>query len=295
MIGLSLALLLGSAQNAPADPITVTGTRLTPAEMRRRAVEFVQRTGVANGERPVARWADPVCPHVQGLDDRYAAIVERRMREVASATGVPVAPVGCRANIVVSFTYGAGEFARALAARAPRYLENVSGPARAALFESNAPIRWLYASDTRGLQGDSATQGGAAYATIDGGEGGGSAFGTVPAVANYSSSLISTLTARVLTSATVIVDMRLAEGRPLAAIADYAAFVAFAEIRPADPSPSGSILAMFEDSGHPEFTDWDRAFLAALYRIPLDRMGRRHRGLLVRELVAAASGERTTP
>ena len=107
--------------------------------------------------------------------------------------------------------------------------------------------------------------------------------------------MISTMTARVLTSATVIVDLRLVEGRPLAAIADYAALVALAEIRPNDPSPSGSVLAMFDAGGRPEFTDWDRAFIAALYRIPLDRMGRRHRGLLVRELVAAANGERRTP
>ena len=89
--------------------------------------------------------------------------------------------------------------------------------------------------------------------------------------------------------------MRLVEGQPLTAVADYAAFVAFAEIRPNDPSPAGSILAMFDAGGRPEFTDWDRAFLAALYRIPLDRMGRRHRGLLVRELVQAAGGNRATP
>lgn len=294
MIGLSLALLLGSAQ-APAEPITVTGTRLTPAEARRRAVEFVQRTGVANGERPVARWADPVCPRVQGLEQRYAAIVERRMREIAASAGVPVAPAQCDTNIVVSFTYDSAATARAVVNRAPRYAEDMPGALRTAFVDGATPIRWAYASDTRGLQGDRATQGGMAFATIDGAEGGGSAFGSIPAVANYSSSLISTMTARVLTSATVIIDMRLVEGQPLAAVADYAALVAFAEIRPNDPSPSGSVLAMFDTGGRPEFTEWDRAFLSALYRIPLDRMGRRHRGLLVRELVAAANGERATP
>ena len=194
MIGLSLALLLGTAQAAPSDPITVTGTRLTPAETRRRAVEFVQRTGVANGERPVARWADAICPHVQGLDARYAAIVERRMREVAAAAGVPVASARCDTNIVVSFTYDASATARAVAARAPRYLEDAPTTLRAAFLDGDAPVRWAYASDTRGLQGDRSTQGGVAYATIDGGEGGGSAFGSIPAVVNYSSSLISTLT-----------------------------------------------------------------------------------------------------
>jgi hypothetical protein len=294
MFALPLAILLTAAQS-PADPITVTGTRLTPAETRRRAVEFVQRTGVANGERPVARWADPVCPHVQGLDERYAGIVERRMREIAAAAGVPVAPDACDTNIVVTFTYDSAGTARSVANRAPRYVADMTPTIRAAFLDGDAPVRWAYATDTRGLQGDRATQGGIAYATIDGGEGGGSAFGTVPAVVNYSSSMISTLTARVLTSATVIIDMRLVEGRPLAAVADYAAFIALAEIRAGEAMPPGSILGMFGGAGRPEFTDWDRAFLAALYRIPLDRMGRRHRGLLVRELVAAANGRRETP
>jgi hypothetical protein len=36
-----------------------------------------------------------------------------------------------------------------------------------------------------------------------------------------------------------------------------------------------------------ELTGQDKAFLLALYRLPLDRQALRHRGLLVREMVAA--------
>jgi len=32
-------------------------------------------------------------------------------------------------------------------------------------------------------------------------------------------------------------------------------------------------------------TDWDMAFLRALYQLPLDRPARRHRGILVRDMV----------
>jgi hypothetical protein len=37
-------------------------------------------------------------------------------------------------------------------------------------------------------------------------------------------------------------------------------------------------------------TDWDLAFLRALYQIPLDRAARRHRGMLVRDMVNFQTG-----
>jgi hypothetical protein len=37
-------------------------------------------------------------------------------------------------------------------------------------------------------------------------------------------------------------------------------------------------------------TDWDMAFLRGLYRLPLDRQARRHRGILVREMVGFQTG-----
>jgi hypothetical protein len=37
-------------------------------------------------------------------------------------------------------------------------------------------------------------------------------------------------------------------------------------------------------------TDWDMAFLRSLYQIPLDRNARRHRGMLVRDMVNFQTG-----
>jgi hypothetical protein len=299
MFGLTLALFLGSAQTPPPadDGIVVTGTRYTREEARRRAAEFVDRMGIGADDRPVARWGDAVCPRVQGIERRLAERVEARMRAAAEAAAVPVAPAGCVTNIVVHFTADAGPVMRRLALRAPRYLEDVHPAARQALFEGRAPVRWVYASETRQIHGSRATEGGATWATIDGGQGGGSAFGTIPTVMNYNSSMVSTQTARVLTGAAIVVDANLATGRLLDSVADYVAFVAFAEVRPNDPAPENSILTLFRDSGGaPALTGWDNAFLTALYRIPLDRMGRRHRGMLVSELVTAArDAGRATP
>jgi hypothetical protein len=66
--------------------------------------------------------------------------------------------------------------------------------------------------------------------------------------------------------------------------------VAFAEMRPSEPPPSGSILALFEgESEARDLTGWDLALLRRLYRMPLDREARRHRGELVRALVTGDS------
>ena len=90
-----------------------------------------------------------------------------------------------------------------------------------------------------------------------------------------------------LRSATVVVDVTRTDGLPLAAVASYAAMVAFAELRPG-AAPPGSVLGLF--AGAPverDPTAWDLAFLRALYRLPLDRTARRQRGLLVSDLVTA--------
>lgn len=298
MWGLTLALMLGSAQSpSPGEAIVVTGTRYTREEARRRAAEFVDRMGIGAGDRPVARWSEPVCPNVRGIAEPLAERVEARMRAAAAAAGIRVAPVGCETNIVVHFTTNAGAAMRRIAAVAPRYLDGIPVAERTELFDGRAPIRWVYATDTRSVHGISATQGGATFATVDGGEGGGSAFGTIPTIMNYNSSLVSTQTARVITGAAVVVDADLATGRLLDSVADYVSFVAFAEVRPNDPAPDDSILTLFRESGWAlELTGWDHAFLAALYRIPLDRMGRRHRGMLVSQLIAAARiAGRATP
>lgn len=285
------ALMLGSAQAPAADEaIVVTGMRYTREEARRRAAEFVDRMGIGAGDRPVARWSAPVCPSVQGIENRLAARVAARMRAAAAVAGIPVAVNGCEPNIVVRFTSDAGAVMRHFARRAPHYVEDVSAAERDALFAGNAPVRWVYATDTVSHHGLSSSQG--QMMIGGGGQGGITLPPGLPVMLNYNSSLVSTLTARVLTGVAVVVDANLATGTTLDAVADYAAFVAFAEVRPNDPAPQDSILTLFRDRGAQALTGWDTAFLAALYRIPLDRMGRRHRGMLVSELVAAASGGR---
>jgi hypothetical protein len=280
-----------------SESIVVTGTKMSREEAQRRAVEFVRSTGVANGHTSVARWVEPVCPRVLGLADKHAQVVEAKLRAIAEAAEINVARAPCKTNIAVSFTPDAGPVMRAIATKSPRRLAEVPSGARDSLVEGNAPVRWWYSTDTRsrhgmrgrgnpppGTGGDPDAMGGSSSDSV--------ISSGVPTIMHYDSSIISTQAIRVLTSATVVVDVSRIERLPLDAVAAYAAFVAFAEVRAADQTPPGSILGLFEaDSAAREMSEWDLAFLRALYRLPLDRQAPYHRGFLVRELIAATKPE----
>jgi hypothetical protein len=298
VFGLTLAATQAPA--APPEPngqsIVVDGMRLPEAAARERAVQFVRTTGVAAGETPAARWVAPVCPEVLGLEDRGKRAAEAKIRKVAAAAGADVAPEGCHRNIVVSFTSDGAALAREVVEREPRRVANLTPRARAAVLTGSAPIRWLYTSETRGRHGGSETTAGNAAqsgpATHDGSGAGSSIGGDMPTLMHYESSILSTLTNRVLTSAIVIIDTDEAMGRRLDTLAAYAALVALAEIRNADARPQGSILTLFESAAPPrDLTVQDQAFLRALYRLPLDRQAMQHRGQLVHGIAGAISAD----
>jgi hypothetical protein len=297
----ALALFIPSAggavqPSAPAvrgDPIVVTGEALSESAIRQRVAEFIRGTGVASGETPAARWTDPVCPRVIGLADQGAHAAVARMRAIAEEAGIEVAPEPCDANIIVTFTSDAGALVREINRLAPSRLGNVPSNQRPALLSGTAPIRWWYLTETRGRDGE--IQGGSPQARSDPathtGSGDGSSLGG-SSIMQYDSSIISTLSTRVLTGASVVIDQDDVMGMRLSDLAAYAALVSFAEIRSGDAAPPGSILSLFAAPGSIRgLTMQDKAFLRALYHMPLDRDARRHRGMLTGEMVDAARGK----
>lgn len=297
---LALASLMFAAPPTSAqtsnDRIVIEGERLPAPVARERAQAFIESTGVASGSTPTARWVDAVCPRVLGLNEAGTRFAEARIRAVAADAGVPVAAAPCDSNIVVSFTTDAAGLVREIDRRSPARLAQVPLSAREALLNGSAPIRWWYNADTRGRHNEgpqrvASSAGQYTPATHDG-SGAGADFGTeVPTAVHYNHSLVSTLTTRTLVSAGVVIDQNRVMGMSLRALADYAALVALAEIRSQDFAGQGSVLNLFDTQGASTgLTAQDRTFLQALYRMPLDRDARRHRGHLVGEMVAAASG-----
>jgi hypothetical protein len=292
-VGLAACAIALSAQTGTppkAGDVVVTGERLTPEEARSRAAAYVRAAGVANGDRSVARWIDPICPRVLGLEDKLARYLEGKVRAVATAAGAPLAAGKCTPNIAISFVTDASALVRSIAARQPRRMSEVTPSARDALSSGTAPIRWWYSTEVRDKNGGPLlsmeppfTSGGPG--TTPGQvlpTGGDSKF-----LATHSNSLVGTQVARAIRSATVIVDVGASTGARLDGVADYAALVALAEIRPSGNVRTDSILGLFDAPVAPGgLTEWDSRFLRELYRLRLDRNARLHRGKLAAALVA---------
>jgi len=257
-----------NAQSAP-DDVVVNGQHLPRAAAEARARAYVRQVGVAAGLRQASRWIDPVCPKAIGLDAPLADWVEARVRKVAAAAGAKLDKAGCRANFFVLFVADGAQTTRALLDHVPDLVADLPRPRREGLLKGEAPIRWWYESAQRSRDGGSFYF----YNNLGGG-----------------GSLISASTITAIDHATVVIDAERATGATLSAVADYAALVGLAGLTPQTPPPGDSILALFEgDRRARELSQWDRNFLRALYRVPLAREARQHRGILTQRLTEAAS------
>jgi hypothetical protein len=274
------------AHQSTNDTIVVRGTRLDPDQARQRAVDFVKRTGVANGQQQVARWVIPICIKVVGLRDAQAARVKQIMHGIAREANIRAAGPQCEPNITVTFAPDAGQVVRHINSRRPHQLREVSPVAKEGLLTGEAPARWWYATSELDRDGVQANNLSAPWITMAGTT---SPLPTVDGVTTTqqynSGSHVRTPTVRSLYGATVVIDAPKAGDTPIDAIAAYAAMVAFAEMSAPAPPPD-SILGLFQpDVVETSLTDWDLAFLKSLYRMPLDRRSRIQRGHLVEALL----------
>ena len=288
-VGLQVAAGLG----ALATSLTGSTAWASDESARARSEAFVRGTGVASGQTPAARWINSVCPRAIGLRDEAARAVEMRIRRAAAQAGAEVAPDGCNSNLVVTFTRDATAVTQAVHRMEPRQFSQLSASRKEALLNGAQPIRWWYNAAERGRHEENDREPGVS------GQGQADNHGSMNAsyafegdTMRYDSSLISTFRQRALVGVSVVVDLDQIMGMNLNAIADYAALVGLAEIRNPDFAPSDSILGLFNASDRPNgLTSQDRAFLQALYRLPMDREASRHRGGLVRDMTILASGE----
>lgn len=254
--------LLTAAPIAGDDPdaIIVTGTPVTREEAKKRAAEYVRRTGVAQ-LKPLARWVDPVCPRTVGVDDHVAAIVNARVRAVAAAAGAEVAPADCRTNIVVAFSTDGRALARAVRRKAPDQFVELGPVARDRVLDGTGAIRWWYTTRDESRDGMPISD---FYVKL------------------YNSSIVSTQVVRALQTATVVIDVHQADGTPLNSVASYAAMVALAEFRSNPPPPKESILALFDgETERRELSRHDAALLRGIYTVPPDREAFQQRRQLI--------------
>jgi hypothetical protein len=274
--------------------ITVTGQLPDKETLREAASTFVRSATVIPDEAQYARRNDPLCPAVVGIDQKYAGLVTAKIKAVAESVGVAVAPAGCRANLLVNFTTDASAYLESARKKQPALLSALRPDERTALIANTAPIRWWYGTNAIGSDkipiALGQVNGGVLIATE----------GASPAVLptsnkgtlrTYSASLIDTQLVVNLSSTAVLIDVEKASGVPLDSVAAYAAMVSLAQLKlTTDYSSYPSILAIFSgaksrDEAPRDLTEWDYAYLRALYKIPANRTARAQRTGIYGEMV----------
>jgi hypothetical protein len=280
--------------DSDSDTITVTGERLTRPQLRARSLEFVRTALADTTHGQHARWQGSICPRVFGAQPATEALFLERFRTAADVLGVRTEAPGCQPNIVVWFTADARGLMRTISARSPNNLEDTSTADRRRLFNGDDPVRWFYSTKPEGSSGQTMGEGSAAI---------GAQLGTAntPVVNNrLTSSRLSTGTRVALTGATIIIDVPLAEGHSLEALAAQAVMLGFARTRLGKERPaSTSILTLFSprlpETRPRDLSPIDDAFLVALYKAPDDKEANWQRAFLVSAMVDDLFGERRDP
>lgn len=278
------------------DTIVVTGERVTRDEAREEAKGFVRNIAAIPVDGQFARWKKPVCVKVTGIGAANAKFVADRIAGIATDAGIALAPAGCKTSLLVAFAYDAGKTVTKIRQRHSKPFFATSLPDRALLAQSELPVRWWYQTDLESADGMAATgQSTAVTSAQSPGEGGVG----IPSIEGarytdaYRSSLIGTQVRVKIEGATVIVDTGRAAGKTLNAVASYVAMVSLARVKlGAVATDDRSILALFSNAGSPpsDLSANDRAFLAALYKVPDNRSAKVQEAAIVAEMIKAMTG-----
>ncbi|TPE61782.1 hypothetical protein FJQ54_07740 [Sandaracinobacter neustonicus] len=278
-----------------ADTITVTAPTV---KIREQAREFVGEVMPTPEMGQFARWTSPVCVGVMGLQPDMEARVRQRVAAVAREAGAKVADAPCRSNLVIAFAANGQSFVQAMLRRRSRLLSQLEPREVKDIRDVRRPVVWWRATAVGDASGVEAGSGSAAILGAQS-AGSGALASLSPstvATSGYNSSLISTNLGISVTHAFAVVDVELADGKPLDAVVDYVAMVTLAPVRhPADPSAAPSILNLFAADGPQELTRWDKALISAAMKFRLDRPARTQRTAIrngIAEELAAEEGEK---
>lgn len=206
-----------------------------------------------SSDEPLARFEDPLCPGVAGLRLDAAEAMVGRIRENAELLGLKLAQNGdCQANLVVAFVKDGRAYLEDLQARDPRAFGDMKLADRRALLASPGPVRVFqrvvpHSRDGRPIpRHENLTD--------------------VPQTAMWMAhSKIYAATRNDIDYALVLIDRDEIEGVGVGQLADYATFRGLTQILP--QTYGDSILALFDGEGAQpaRLTEFDRAYLTALY------------------------------
>lgn len=271
---MALTVATAVAQTPPA--ATEDGAIVVPGQrgFREAVRAFVDDVSAANRGGRLARWDRRICAGVFGADRRGAQALIDRISMRAQAVGLDVGEPGCRANVLVIVAPYAQRFTPTFVAQNPVLFSRGgrSGPTRggSALWEFtnvDRPVRWWHVSEVVTDRGQTLPQ-------TEARTGGDSSIEGAAVARVSNTGRLSSGVREDFNRVIIIVDSRDTAEAPFSAVADYVAMVTLAQINPTGQIGSTpSILSLFSDRevglpGPSGWTDWDLAYVRALYEAP---------------------------
>lgn len=249
------------SQTPPQPTAAEVNAVVVKAANRQRLLDFVKNTTALSPDGRVARRAARLCPLVAGAPAEVNTYVAARIRQVGSTVGVNVEQTACRPNLLVLFSREPEAMLEAARRRGKISFRPMSA-IRTDRFKSSAqPVRWLHNVVEVGAAG--------ALAETDDLNG-------PPEVRERGSRLTSDLRSSIRNSI-IVIDAKATDGVEVGALADYATFVALADVQSAAGAPNNaSILNLFngEKPGEGQrLTPLDMAYLQGVYKVRTDISG----------------------
>ncbi len=261
--------------------------RAQRAQLESRVSTFVKQvTDFQFGDpsHGLARWREAICPLVSGVARAQGDYILARVAEIARLAGAPLAGKQCRPNLLV-----------VVSATPRKLLQDIVKSHRTQIFGDAAPsaidpfinspraVRTWY--DTETLTPDGLPMLHTSFPGITTGQtvtslpGGGIEIDPVNSSGNSAPSFTAntrSVPSRLMLNAVwaidrvfMVVDATQLHGTSLGQLADYVTVAGLAQIRlDADLGDAPTILTLFDGRpgpAPPGMTDWDRAFLKAVY------------------------------
>ena len=261
------------------DAIVVTGAPESP-EAVSNFVDAVSRRTV---DGKVARWNGAICPQVTGLRDELNSYVAQSVNAIAQAVGVNAQGEGCDTNIVIVFMNEPSEFVETIRRERPAHLGSLSLQERSALASSTAAARSWSVNELRTRDGRLVRQLGSQQLDTDFELGGSQSV----------ASRISNVLRADFSTVYLVVDLDQMSGVTMQQLSAFVAMQALTAADTARPiAPARTILNLF---GNPEgapadITDWDIAYLHALYRTDPAQEAPSQRSAIAQQMERILSG-----
>jgi len=288
LVIMGLALAMAAIDTPPSPPpepdIIVEGVRPSAQKIR----DFVRALTTVPSYGQIGRFHGQVCPVAMGLGPVQDERIVERMRLVAAAAKVPLAPAAnCVPNAFVIVAPDKAAAIRELNLRFPAYFSAMSDREIRKLADAPEPAAaWQVMSllTADGLEAAKAV--GADYRTVR---------------AANTPSRIKAASKPTFKASVVVIDVKSAAGLTLVQLADYAAMRTFADIDPARIAKVGvpsilDVLGAPSDQPLPvTLTHWDLGFLKSLYTTDNSYLATYQRGdierVVKKEVEKAGAGD----